>query len=954
MYESSFRTNGRSRAAIEPDYRPLNAEDAEPEELHQITTCGFNLLSHAWIGAPPVACGAPPSSYHQQEMRDFVDYMVSGRQTDPVTDHRIQTVFQHSLATEYANLVDTEEYGNWLYTRDYDSVLAVSSVCPVKDVGVEMYTLANFKKGLKGTTHMKLRFGINGGGHVAQDPASHITCLLGSFGESSRNAIYLCFPHEEAHIMELRDMQEAIYRAERRAHEVVYPDNAHGYAATFDAEMARAANNNSKVVLPEFGVHDFMEEFQNRLRAEGVWATTHYFIAQIRGVKDNYRHSDNCRDMLNRLVADIDTDNDTTIVYVDVGLEIRPTNLVDSGGVDVSQQWSNLPRNNLEGHLGVMGLNIDDLRRPVKTYFDPWCGIVGIQGFRIDATRQEGGVGPHHAIYGQVYVTDKFGTYHAGYPIQVQPIDVLRMRDGTAAPKVSYRLSDILVNNKQVPVHTRYELRVPLAYAHLALGGQDYDFDDISVEGIDLGDVFVLYETVDVWEYRWLNLVAATWIFQEIAEMNPQDQRASPDALLLAAATAYFVNCICARPSDKSWWRGVATAVFPVDHVRHPNRHYLWDLSATRDTSVPYFEHGRMWLPHIMWPGPLGSNVRFTYARNRILDDTQISKVFGSPRKAIEIRFTLHKGTSMRELGGATRKCKPSPGLLGKNPMVPPAAMDIVFQPNFSHDTRGDIAAQEAHDDRWTGDRHPTILLVETLSQLIQRAGVSQGDTYSRLSETQQRLVGLATFQDPHFCVYWDKVCWKEQPDFRQSFDILLPIAGEPIRYINNQGWQSLTAWRTLMTVREQCPDKWDSWRVIIWTEFQKFKWFFAFDRSKCFEKAKNPSWTTHKYGQGIQPKRFIRIYVSSNPPITRTTRPVLDEQLVEDYIAACAEEEGAGSGDDEPVHPTITAEMLLAQQAPRLQITDRQRAELNHRPGTRVPQHILDMCLEEEEESSD
>lgn len=302
-------------------------------------------------------------------------------------------------------------------------------------------------------------------------------------------------------------MQEAIYKAVRKAHEEVYPDNFHAYAATFDAEMARAPNNNSKIILAAYGVKDFMERFQEELGHAGEWATTHYFIGQIRGVKDNYRHSTGCKDLLDSLLINIDTQRDRTVVYVDVGLEVSPNVMDEEVGKDISKEWSNLPLNNIQGHLAVMGLpeNAADTRQ-VKTYFDPWCGTVGVQGFRLDATRLTGGLGPHQAIYGQVYVTDKFSTYHAGNnqsggtaAIQIQPNDVLRMSDGRTGPKDSYRLSQIFLENRAVPVHTRYELRVPYQFAHLALRGREDDWDDIDLANIDLRDVFAIYPTVTLW-----------------------------------------------------------------------------------------------------------------------------------------------------------------------------------------------------------------------------------------------------------------------------------------------------------------------------------------------------------------------------------------------------------------------------------------------------------------------
>ncbi|KAJ7883736.1 hypothetical protein B0H13DRAFT_2343997 [Mycena leptocephala] len=590
-------------------------------------------ILRAWIGDPPVKFGAPRTPYNIGKMREFVDYMASGRQTEPVPNARVQYVLEHDQAKQFGNqLADNNR--RFIITRDYDSVLAVSNRFPVKETAVEIYTISDFKKGLQGTTHMQLQFTIAGGDHVAQDPAKHTTCLFGTFGASSRNDIYLCFPSEQAAEIEEKVMQSTIYRAVRHTHRETYPDNFYEYAATFDAEMAQAANNSSKVILAEYEVAAFMRTFQEALNGAGPWARTHYFIAQIRGVKDAFHHSDGCQQTVDQLVQNIDTNRDRTVVYVDVGLEARP-NILDNDDADTSNEWTCLPLKDLKTHLQVMDLDADTLE-DAQTHFDPWCGTVGIGGFRLDATSIQGDVGPYHAIYGQIYVTDKFSTYRAANhqaqgtgAIQMHPIEALRMSDGRVAPKTSFRLSDIFLENERVPVHTRYELRVPYQYAHLALWGQEYDWDDIAVDNINLHNLFAVYPTLQVWRYRWLNLAAATWILQEIADVEPQEQRSSNGTLIVAD----FINALCARPADRSWWKPVANAVFPladaVQEGHERERHYLWNITDGTPR-VPYFEHSRMWLPHIMWPGVLGTNVRFIYTPNRVLSHEDLPKIFNS------------------------------------------------------------------------------------------------------------------------------------------------------------------------------------------------------------------------------------------------------------------------------------------------------------------------------------
>ncbi|KAJ7232241.1 hypothetical protein C8J57DRAFT_1533165 [Mycena rebaudengoi] len=253
-------------------------------------------------------------------------------------------------------------------------------------------------------------------------------------------------------------------------------------------------------------------------------------------------------------------------------------------------------------------------------------------------------------------------------------------------------------------------------------------------------------------------------------------------------------------------------------------------------------------------------------------------------------------------------------------------------------------------DDRWMGSSHPTILFVEVLSQLIQRSGVLQGETYSRLSFTQQHLVGLETFRDPNISVYWDRVQWRKVPNLNESFDLLFPVAdATAIDYLNHPGWSMQTAWRTLMKVREKCPEAWNVWRQVMWQEFSTFRWFFALNRSKCLEKKTHNGYSTHPYPAGKKPTQMIRILITEDePPPTRETKPVLDAQMLEQYIENNVPEDNQENADVAPV----TAETVLAQHANRLQITAAQREQLMRRPpGTRVPAYIN--IWEEEEESS-
>ncbi|KAJ7860290.1 hypothetical protein B0H13DRAFT_1901056 [Mycena leptocephala] len=338
---------------------------------------------------------------------------------------------------------------------------------------------------------------------------------------------------------------------------------------------------------------------------------------------------------------------------------------------------------------------------------------------------------------------------------------------------------------------------------------------------------------------------------------------------------------MCARLADRSWWKPAANEVFPLaDAVREGHE-----------------RERRMWLPHIMLPGFLGTNVHFIYTPNRVLSHEDLPKIFNSKIREIEAQFTLHKTIGFQDLGTVKRKCKESPGLLYPNLMVPDAALCIVFRANFGFDNRGDLPEHEA----------------------------------------------FATFRYPHFHVYWDRGAWQQRDNFRSSFDLLLPYADQTVpSYGNSQGWKTLPAWSTLMKIRERCPNEWNSWHEIMGAEFQDFKWFFALDKSKCFEKRVIASWT-HSYQAGSTPSQLIRIFASSeSPPLINNTRPILDPQMLERYIADMAAQRP---------EQVINAETVLGQRANRLQVTDVHRQQLIQPRGTRVPAYIRLRQEEEEDE---
>ncbi|KAJ7234967.1 hypothetical protein C8J57DRAFT_1531246 [Mycena rebaudengoi] len=210
--------------------RPVHATEDEEEQLSTFTNYGYEQFTNTWIGQPAVNFGAPRNHYDIQKMRDFYDYMASGRESDPTTGDRFQYVVVHDEAITASN--QRAQAGQFSIKRDYDSALAIR---------------------LQGSTHLKLRFAVDEGGHTAQDPSEHTTCLFGTSGASSRNNIYLLFGK----------------RTPRHTPRIIT-----GMPHPSMWKWRGLPITVLQLLLAQYGVPDFMEVFQTVLKAACPWAVT--------------------------------------------------------------------------------------------------------------------------------------------------------------------------------------------------------------------------------------------------------------------------------------------------------------------------------------------------------------------------------------------------------------------------------------------------------------------------------------------------------------------------------------------------------------------------------------------------------------------------------------------------------------------------------------------------------
>ncbi|KAJ7919203.1 hypothetical protein B0H13DRAFT_1868727 [Mycena leptocephala] len=82
------------------------------ESLDMFAQYRDTLFIAVWIGDPPVRYGAPRTSYNIDKMREFVDYIVSGCQTDPATNARVQYVLEHDQAKQHCAGLQSQVAGD--------------------------------------------------------------------------------------------------------------------------------------------------------------------------------------------------------------------------------------------------------------------------------------------------------------------------------------------------------------------------------------------------------------------------------------------------------------------------------------------------------------------------------------------------------------------------------------------------------------------------------------------------------------------------------------------------------------------------------------------------------------------------------------------------------------------------------------------------------------------------
>lgn len=91
----------RNETQLGLDGQAFHDGDLGNESLDMFAQYRDTLFIGVWIGDPPVRYGASCTSYNIHKMRELVDYIVSGCQTDPVTNARVQYVLEHDQGKQY-------------------------------------------------------------------------------------------------------------------------------------------------------------------------------------------------------------------------------------------------------------------------------------------------------------------------------------------------------------------------------------------------------------------------------------------------------------------------------------------------------------------------------------------------------------------------------------------------------------------------------------------------------------------------------------------------------------------------------------------------------------------------------------------------------------------------------------------------------------------------------------
>jgi hypothetical protein len=257
----------------------------------------------------------------------------------------------------------------------------------------------------------------------------------------------------------------------RQAVAELLPYDISDWPPTYDAEMFRAQKRSGYVayqtkLIPQWKVLSLGGVIRTKLQDNEVdWAQGFFFSLTVRGTKHATQHSmdaDSASQALDEFLADAKISRDATAHgswYIDVGVEY-------SAG-DTCLQWTTSSHFHiLKDVLRVPELHASRITTPGSTKYarDMVSHLPAVSGCRIEPGVQA--EGEFHAVYFQMYTTDKAITYNPEGGYHGKAITMAAAMGATQPPAFLNGLFNLYKTAmEENSSNARVEVRVPFSKA---------------------------------------------------------------------------------------------------------------------------------------------------------------------------------------------------------------------------------------------------------------------------------------------------------------------------------------------------------------------------------------------------------------------------------------------------------------------------------------------------------
>ncbi|KAI6111421.1 hypothetical protein F5141DRAFT_1003861 [Pisolithus sp. B1] len=461
-------------------------------------------------------------------------------------------------------------------SRDYDSLIGISKHVRIRE---HLYILpvSRHEKALTTSVHLRM--------HIEREvPFHHIPNVhLGKWGE--RGDMLLVFPslysstRKDVHLSKVESKE--LYEKGILPTIAALGENSTDWPATYTDELWRARKASGGFAFRAVGLASWcLEDFGDLLRREldmhsVHWADGFQFFHQVRGVKNTTHHSPSGRNAkralkeflgsvaLGEILGDEIAGEDRW--FVDVGLEFSHPGQCFCWRTDGhSLVVANALQIPMEASRGITSLGSSKYARDLCSH------LLDISGCRIEPGERTRGT--FNTAYLQMYTTDKAPTYHPEGSFHGKAIRGQEILRAKHAPAFCKGLYEAYCNSAtHHDSNARIEVRVSLQYGHQVMRILP---DDIIRQSL------VSFTREIWWNFRSWRLLAATEVLT--AQIKGAGRfRAQPNALILTAALAWFINGIHSAPLEGASYRELVRAVLP--HTDHPPTHLFSDAGLGSD-----------------------------------------------------------------------------------------------------------------------------------------------------------------------------------------------------------------------------------------------------------------------------------------------------------------------------------------------------------------------------------